>query len=97
MQIETIFRELELLLSDMVFGGLSHVQPVTIGKLENLKKELDDAGMIEGSRRIDRLINLLRDHQAGHAGMEDVADAFCALEFYEKHCSNTMREANGLP
>jgi hypothetical protein len=93
MMIENVFRELELLLSDMAFGGLRNVQPVTLRKLEELKQWLNELNMTEGVERIDRLIRSFHEYQSGALPMERLASEFCALEFYEKHIlANILRK-----
>lgn len=93
MTIENVFRELELLLSDIAFSGLRNVQPVTLGKLEELKRWLYELNMTEGMERIDRLVKAFHAYRAGAVNAESLASEFCALEFYEKHIlANILRK-----
>lgn len=92
MMIENVVEELELLLSDIAFGGLRNVQPVTLSKLEELKRRLTELNMTEGVRRIDRLIKAFHEYRAGAVTVELPASEFCALEFYEKHISENLSE-----
>lgn len=85
MMIENVCRELELLLSDIVFGGLRNVQPVTLCKLEELKQWMKELNMTEGISRIDRLVHSFHQYRLGAITMEQLASECCALEFYEKH------------
>lgn len=90
MMIENIFRELELLLSDIAFGGLRNVQPVTLRKLEELKQWMVELNMSEGIERINRLVRGFHDYQSGVVPIEQLASEFCALEFYEKQILANM-------
>lgn len=84
MTIENVFRELELLLSDIAFTGLRNIQPVTLRKLEESKQWLNELNMAEGIQRIDTLVNSFYNYQSGNVSIEKLASDFCALEFYEK-------------
>lgn len=90
MMIENVFRELELLLSDIAFGGLRNVQPVTLRKLEELKQWMVELNMSEGIERINRLVRGFHDYQSGVISIEQLASEFCALEFYEKQILANM-------
>lgn len=92
MMIENVFRELELLLSDIAFGGLWNVQPVTLRKLEDLKQWLTELNMTEGVGRIDRLLKAFHEYRAGAVTAETLVSEFCALEFYEKHILATVSD-----
>lgn len=93
MMIENVFRELELLLSDIAFGGLRNVQPVTLCKLEELKQWMNELNMAEGSERIDCLVQSFHEYQSGTVTIEQPVSAFCALEFYEKYIlANILRK-----
>ena len=85
MMIENVCRELELLLSDIAFGGLRNVQPVTLCKLEELKQWMKELNMTEGISRIDRLVRSFHQYRLGAITMEQLVSECCALEFYEKH------------
>ncbi len=80
MILEYVFRELELLLADLAFNGLQHVQPGVAEQLEQLKRQLTELNMSEGRERIDRLTAAL---QSGET--DRMADEFCALVCYQTH------------
>lgn len=84
MIIEELFRELELLLSDIAFAGLHNTQPITLQKLEGLKQWMVELYMPEGIQRVDLFINSMYAWQAGEVSVEVVSSNLCALEFYEK-------------
>lgn len=92
MTIENVFRELELLLSDIAFTGLRNVQPLTLSKLESMKQWMSELGMAEGIRRTDTLLRAFRAYRSGEMGMEELASEFCALEMYQKQVTNTMHK-----
>lgn len=93
MMIENVCRELELLLSDIAFGGLRNVQPVTLCKLEELKQWMKELNMTEGISRIDRLVHSFHQYRLGVITMEQLVSECCALEFYEKHIlANILRK-----
>lgn len=91
MIIENVFRELELLLSDIAFTGLRNVQPLTLGKLEAMKQWMNELGMAEGIRRTDTLLGAFRAYRSGETGMEELASEFCALEMYQKQVTGNLR------
>lgn len=93
MMIENVCRELELLLSDIAFGGLRNVQPVTLCKLEELKQWMKELNMTEGISRIDRLVRSFHQYRLGAITMEQLVSECCALEFYEKYIlANILRK-----
>ena len=92
MIVETLFRELELLLSDIVFSGLHNIQPVTLRKLDDMKLKLSELCMEEGAVRMDRLIESFYSYQAGKATAEDVANQLCAFEIYQKQVISTFSQ-----
>lgn len=91
MIIENVFRELELLLSDIAFTGLRNVQPLTLSKLEAMKQWMNELGMAEGIRRTDTLLRAFCAFQSGDIGMEELASEFCALEMYQKQVTENLR------
>lgn len=90
MVINELFKELELLLSDIAFAGLHNIQPVTVQKLEELKHWMNELNMTEGVRLIDRFIESVHDCRAGKMTVAEVATNLCALEFYEKTISGNL-------
>lgn len=84
MIIEELFRELELLLSDIAFAGLRNTQPIILQKLEGIKQWMAELNMSEGIRRVDVFIDSMYAWQAGEVSLEVVASNLCTLEFYVK-------------
>lgn len=82
MVAEHVIRELEVLLADMAFGGLQHVQPVVLDKLEELGRWMTELNMAEGRARIGRLVETLRAYRTDRSRAEQAVSEFCALEFY---------------
>lgn len=91
MIIENVFRELELLLSDITFGGLRSVQPITLKRLEELKLSMKELNMTEGIKRTDKLIHDLQEYQLGNISVEILASSLCELEIYEKQILMNIR------
>lgn len=92
MIVETVFRELELLLSDIAFSGLHNIQPVTLRQLDDMKMKLRELCMEEGVVRMDRLIESFYGYQAGKVAAEEVANQLCALEIYEKQVFSAISQ-----
>lgn len=90
MIIENVFRELELLLSDIAFTGLRNVQPLTLSKLEELKKWMNELNMAEGILRVDNLVRAFHSYQRGDVLIEELANDFCALELYQKQVTGNL-------
>lgn len=90
MVIGHLFKELELLLSDIAFTGLHNLQPVTLQKLEGLKKWMIELNMPEGVKLTDRFIQSARTYQTGETPIDVLASGLCALEFYEKTITNNV-------
>ena len=90
MIINELFKELELLMSDIAFAGLRNIQPVTLQKFEELKHWLNDLNMTEGVRQVDLFIASVQSYQAGKGSVEEMASHLCALEFYEKTVSENV-------
>ncbi|MCD7899233.1 MAG: hypothetical protein LUH22_04955 [Bacteroides sp.] len=91
MTLNRLLKELELLLSDIAFTGIHHIQPVTLQKLEDLKKWMIELNMTEGIRLIDKFIQSVYEYKAGKQSVETTISSLCALEFYEKTTSGKQK------
>lgn len=91
MILNRLLKELELLLSDIAFTGIHHIQPITLQKLEDLKKWMVELNMAEGVRLIDNFIQSVYDYKVEKQSMETVVSSLCALEFYEKTTSGKQK------
>jgi hypothetical protein len=90
MTIETVCKELELLLSDIAFAGLHNLQPITLQKLEDLKKWMIELNMQEGVKLADRFIHSAQTYQTGETSITVLVSDLCTLEFYEKTITNNL-------
>lgn len=90
MVLDSLFKELELLLSDIAFTGIRNVQPVTLQKLDGLKQWMKEFGMSEAIRRIEALSTSIRDYQAGEETITSVVSKLCALDCYQKTVSGNL-------
>ena len=84
MTIELIFREFELLLSDIAFAGLHNTQPIALRKMNEIRHALEEMQMQEGCGLIDRFAKSLTAYHMKEAYIGEPANDFCALEFYVK-------------
>jgi len=84
MTIEKLFNELELLLSDIAFGGLKNAQPVVLDKLEIIQHGMKELQMTEGYRLAEEFKQALTAYHLGTGNAEESADKFCSLEFYTR-------------
>lgn len=90
MIIRELFKELELLLSDIAFTGIHNIQPVTIQKLEELKKWMVELNMPEGIKLVDAFTQSVKDYKSGNTDATQTVSCLCALEFYEKNISGNL-------
>ncbi|NDV67174.1 hypothetical protein [Bacteroides sp. 224] len=88
MNIKLLFKELELLLSDIAFTGIHNLQPVTLQKLEDLKRWMHELSMMEGVHLINRFIESVYAYKDGRKKVSEVTSDLCALELYQKMITN---------
>ena len=90
MTTRLLFKELELLLSDIAFAGIHNLQPVSLQKLEELKRGMVELNMAEGIRLIDRFISTIHAYKENESLLSDAVFALCVLEFYQKTISENL-------
>ncbi len=90
MIIERLFEELEELISDIGFAGIRNTQPVTLQRMEEMKRWLIELSMPEGVGVIDRFIVSMREYHAGAVTASEPVDKLCALEFYLKTITGNL-------
>lgn len=90
MTTKLLFKELELLLSDIAFAGIHNLQPVSLQKLEELKHEMVELNMTEGVHLIDRFITTIHAFKEDKSPVSDAVSTLCVLEFYQKTISENI-------
>jgi len=84
MTIENLFKEFELLLSDIAFAGLHNTQPAALLKLDEFKAALQELQMPEGLHLIAQFTEGITAYQTGKNTIEKPVTDLCLLDFYVK-------------
>lgn len=83
--MEKICIQLEELLSDIVFCGISNVSSDIYVKLESISADMKDIGMETGSIMTEKLKNLIAGYRINENDGNEAAALISSLEFYLKN------------
>jgi hypothetical protein len=91
-------RELDTLLSDIIFSGLKNVHPEVLEKLTLLEGTAKELGMDRGAELITQFAASLRNHRLAAPGTpgipggknRETVKLLCALDFYNRNVMGNM-------
>jgi hypothetical protein len=93
--LNRLCRELDTLLSDIIFSGLKNVHPEVLEKLTLLEGTAKELGMDRGAELIKQFAASLRNHRLAVPGTPggksgETVRLLCALDFYNKNIMGNM-------
>ncbi|WP_300753886.1 hypothetical protein [uncultured Brachyspira sp.] len=80
-----LLRDLELLISDIVFSGINNIDYTTIEKIEVLSNKFKKISMDNLKDLLDEFVLSIKKYKTDDKNIKEVSDYICKIEFYIKN------------
>ena len=82
-----LLRDLEILMSDIVFSGINNIDYTTIEKIEILSNKFKKISMDNLKKLLDEFVLSIKKYKTDNKkeNIKEVSDYICKIEFYIKN------------